>query len=184
MKKWLAVPAQYKFVCKLPDEVPQRCLPEDWAEIDHLTLPLVKDGTMLTYSPDELERLLAAAPARLFHAWPWALLRECGRQKLSALDGTISDLSQKVTPTGSLTWKLGSPKRTAGGPSRYTRRWPSGLIHTSGPSTGLAWHPQPLLPAPAANRQGRWHPVEVERAAAYLHFCVRCHRQKRALGCL
>ena len=27
----------------------QRCLPEDWAEIDHLTLPLVKEGTVLTY---------------------------------------------------------------------------------------------------------------------------------------
>jgi len=40
----------------------QRCLPEDWAEIDHLTLPLVKDGTVLTYSPDDLKRLLAAAP--------------------------------------------------------------------------------------------------------------------------
>jgi hypothetical protein len=110
----------------------QRCVPENWSEIEHLTLPLVKDGTMLTYSPDELERLLAAAPARLFHAWPWALLRECGRQKLSALDGTISDLSQKMTRTGSLTWKLGSPKRTAGGPSRFTRRWPSGFFHTSG----------------------------------------------------
>jgi integrase len=40
----------------------QRCLPEDWAEIEHLTLPLVKEGAVLTYSPDDLKRLLAAAP--------------------------------------------------------------------------------------------------------------------------
>jgi len=40
----------------------QRCLPEDWAEIDHLTLPLVKEASVLTYSPDDLKRLLAAAP--------------------------------------------------------------------------------------------------------------------------
>ncbi len=40
----------------------QRCVPEDWAEIDHLTLPLVKEGTVLTYSPDDLKRLLAASP--------------------------------------------------------------------------------------------------------------------------
>jgi integrase len=39
-----------------------RCLPEDWSEIDHLTLPLVKDGNVLTYSPDDLKRLLAASP--------------------------------------------------------------------------------------------------------------------------
>jgi len=40
----------------------QRCLPADWVEIDHLTLPMVKEGTVLIYSPDDLKRLLAAAP--------------------------------------------------------------------------------------------------------------------------
>ena len=36
----------------------QRCLPEDWAEIDHLTLPLVKEVTVLTYVCSHDRRML------------------------------------------------------------------------------------------------------------------------------
>jgi len=40
----------------------QRYLPEDWAEIDRITLPMVKKSTVPTYSPTELKQLLAATP--------------------------------------------------------------------------------------------------------------------------
>ena len=109
MKKWLAVPAQYKFVCKLPDEVPQRCLPEDWAEIDHLTLPLVKEGTVLTYSPDDLKRLLAAAPDTFIPCVALAAFAGMRSAEIERIGWDNIRLVTKTTRTGLSTWKLGSP---------------------------------------------------------------------------
>jgi hypothetical protein len=43
----------------------QRCLPEDWAEIDHLTLPLVKEGTVLTYVCSHDRRMLEGVQAAM-----------------------------------------------------------------------------------------------------------------------
>ena len=43
----------------------QRCLPEDWAEIDHLTLPLVKEGTVPTYVCSHDRRMLEGVQAAM-----------------------------------------------------------------------------------------------------------------------
>ena len=43
----------------------QRCLPEDWAEIDHLTLLLVKEGTVLTYVGSHDRRMLEGVQAAM-----------------------------------------------------------------------------------------------------------------------
>jgi len=155
-----------------------RCLPEDWSEIDHLTLPLVKDGNVLTYSPDDLKRLLAASPDTFIPCLALAAFAGMRSAEIERIGWDISDSSHRMILTGSLTWKLGSPKRTAADHLDPRRAGPVALIHTPGliNRSGLAATASFTASSskPPRTLGIQWKQNALRHTCIS---CVRCHRQ-------
>jgi integrase len=64
----------------------QRCVPREWDEADHVVAPVVKSKTVRTYTPDELKRLLAAAPFKFQHVLALAAFAAIRSSELELLD--------------------------------------------------------------------------------------------------